>query len=117
MRKMREAIEFVGLPSDALLRHGNKRIVYGIPLAANFRPYLLGLDARPKYIIPQKDATSGTQRLIEYWRNRWLIRRIASDEVLRKVSVHTLSYPVRHGAQVPLPDEEEKSMFTMSAGA
>jgi hypothetical protein len=115
MRKIREALELMDLPSDALLRHGDKRIVYGIPLAANFRSYLLGLDTQPRYIIPQKNATRGTHLLAAYWHNRWLAKRSDSPEVLQKISLHTLSYPVRHGAQVPLPDDEEKSMFTMAA--
>jgi hypothetical protein len=33
IRKIREVLELLELPSDLLLRHGNKRIVYGIPLA------------------------------------------------------------------------------------
>jgi hypothetical protein len=44
MRKMREALNMVGLPSEILLRHGNQRIIYGVPLAKNFRHVLLGLD-------------------------------------------------------------------------
>lgn len=117
MRKIREALELMGLPSDALLRHGDKRIVYGIPLATNFRSYLLGLDAQPRYIIPLKNAPRGTNLLVAYWQNRWLAKRAESAEVLQKVALHTLCYPVRHGAQVPLPNEQEKSMFTMAAAS
>ena len=117
MRKLREALELIGLPSDAMLRHGNKRIIYGIPLAANFRSYLMGLDKRPRYIIPQGNADRGTELLVRHWRERWLAKRSSSSEVLQKVAVHTLSYPIRHGAQVPLPDDAEKSMFTMTAAS
>jgi hypothetical protein len=115
MRKIREALEFMDLPSDALLRHGDKRIVYGIPLATNFRSHLLGLDAQPRYIIPLKNAGRGTNLLVRYWRDRWLSKRVESAEVLQKVSEHTLSYPIRHGAQVLLPEEDEKSLFTTAA--
>jgi hypothetical protein len=45
IRKMREALALVGLPTE-LLRHGNKRIVYGIPLTRNFRAFLLGQEKR-----------------------------------------------------------------------
>jgi hypothetical protein len=55
MRKMREALTLVGLPSDMLLKHGNRRIVYGIPLAENFRRLLLGLETKPHYVVPQSD--------------------------------------------------------------
>ena len=43
MRKMREVLDLLGLSSDAFLKHGNRRIVYGIPLAENFRELLIGI--------------------------------------------------------------------------
>lgn len=46
MRKIREALDLLGLPSDAILRHGNRRIVYGVPLAQNFREVLLASGPR-----------------------------------------------------------------------
>ncbi|GEM_PF-6159937 len=101
----------MGLPSDPLLQHGNKRIVYGIPLASNFRSYLLGIDKRPTYLIPQADPKGGTQLLVGYWRRRWLVNRIAIPAVLQKVVAHSLCYPIRHGAQVPLAEDDENSMF------
>jgi hypothetical protein len=115
MRKLREALEYMGLPSDVLLRHGDKRLVYGIRLAVNFRSYLLGLDEHPRYIIPQAIANRGTDLLVKYWRDRWLVRRLSSPKVFQDISGHRLSYPIRHGAQVPLPEEPEKSLFAISA--
>ena len=53
MRKIREALSMLGLPAEVLLKHGNKRVVYGVGLARNFRAVLLGLSATPQYIIPQ----------------------------------------------------------------
>lgn len=107
IRKIREALEIVGLPSDALLRHGNRRIVFGIPLAKNFREVLLGLQKRPRYLIPLSHA-NGTALLSQYWLRRWLARRIAVPGILEHVTQHTLACPVRHGARVPLsPDDHE----------
>ena len=37
MRKLRDGLAEVGLPTDDLLCHGNPRVVYGVPLAHNFR--------------------------------------------------------------------------------
>lgn len=105
MRKMREALTFVGLPTE-LLRHGNKRIVYGIALARNFRGFLLGQEKRIQYIIPQSNAKLGTAQLAQFWAKRWLARRIEDTSVLERVSSHSLAYPIRHGAQVQLPTEE-----------
>ncbi len=42
MRKIREGMELLGLPSEVLMNHGNKRVVYGVALARNFRDLLLG---------------------------------------------------------------------------
>jgi hypothetical protein len=116
MRKMREVLDSLDLPSDVLLRHGNKRIVYGIPLAENFRSLLLGLEELPRYIIPHSKKVSGTTLLAEYWRHRWLMKRCTVPEILEKVAAHRLSYPIQHGAQVPLPTENENSMFARAAG-
>ncbi len=116
MRKMREVLDLLDLPSEVLLRHGNKRIVYGIPLAENFRSLLLGLEERPRYIIPQRKSALRTSLLSKFWCNRWLVKRCALPEVLQKVAANRLSYPIQHGAQVPLPNENENSMFARAAG-
>ena len=115
MRKIREVLELLELPSDLLLRHGNKRIVYGIPLAENFRAFLLGLERRPRYNMSPALASLGTSLLSDYWRNRWLLKRAAQPEVLQRVAENRLSYPVQHGAQVPLP-KDENSIFARAAG-
>ena len=90
MRKMREALSFVGLPSEMLLKHGNKRIVYGIPLAKNFRPLLLGIEKRPKYTVPQSSPRRRTSMITEHWIRRWLSRRIEDASVLAQVAGHSL---------------------------
>lgn len=43
IRVAREAIRLVGLDQN-LLRHGINREIYGIPLAENWRPFLLGIE-------------------------------------------------------------------------
>jgi hypothetical protein len=107
MRKIREALDMLGLPSTPFLRHGNKRIVYGVSLASNFREVLCGLDSKPKYLIPQKSPALQTQALYRHWSNRWLLNRMANPEILASVATHTLAYPVRHGAQAPIKRPEE----------
>lgn len=102
MRKIREALDSVGFVSDEILWHGNERVVYGIPLASNYREILLGLAKRPAYIVPQTNAQERTEMLAEYWRNRWLSSRINTPGILEKIAEHTLTHPIRHGARVPL---------------
>lgn len=101
MRKIREALDEVGLLSDKILWHGNERVVYAVPLARNFREVLLGIDKRPQYLIPQTDAEEKTALIAEYWRTRWLASRINTEGIIDKVEEHTLACPIKHGARVP----------------
>jgi len=100
MRMLRQAMELLALPSNALLTHGNQRVVYGIPLARNFRGVLLGLSDRPSYYLPLSRAQNGTSALASFWRKRWLAPRLNRPGILEAVMEHTLSYPVEHGARV-----------------
>lgn len=108
MRKIRESLDFVGLDSEGLLQHGNKRVTYGIELATNFREILLGRAGKPDYLIPQKKTAEQTARIADYWRRRWLLQRIARPEILDEVAKHISSiHPPSHGAVVPLEIEGE----------
>lgn len=111
MRKLRDGFAEVGLPSDDLLKHGNARVVYGVPLAENFREILLGLDARPRYLLPVSEPESSTEALAEYWRRRWLAGRLIREGILDDVQRHTVSYPIAHGARVTLPPSGEAELF------
>jgi hypothetical protein len=102
LRKVREALDTLGLPSDLLLHHGSPRLVFGVPLASNFREVLVGQAVRPRYIIPQtEEATKG---IINFWRRRWLAGRIRRPEILERVAAQSLVRPLQHGARVFLPD-------------
>lgn len=101
LRKVRDALDFVGMPSDLLLHHGGHRVVYGIPLATNFRDMLLGLAERARSIVPKTDETA--RAIAAFWGRRWLAPRVARREVRDAVRAHSLVYPVTHGARVRLP--------------
>ena len=107
MRKIREALDSVGFMSDELLCHGNERVVYGIPLASNYREVLLGLAKRPRYIVPQSEDSVRTTMISDFWSRRWLLSRIQTAEILQRVSEQILTHPIRHGARVPMPRDEE----------
>ena len=105
MRKLREALNAVNLPSELILKHGHRRIIYAVPLARNFKDVLMGIDQRASYIIPVGLGEESTSLLAEYWRKRWLDRRIENDSVLCDVAKNRLSYPIMHGARIELRDE------------
>jgi len=115
MRKIREGLDLVGLPGDALLRHGNKRIVYGVSLATNFQEVLLNFSKRPKYRIPQTEPRMRTRQLGDFWRRRWLSNRLNKAGILEEVRRHTLVYPIHHGAQVPIADDESELLELWTA--
>jgi hypothetical protein len=111
MRKLRDGLAYVGLPADDLLLHGNSRVVYGVPIAENFREVLLGIDTRPKYHLSLKKGKDHTHLLGAFWRKRWLSGRITRPGILEDVAKHSMSYPISHGARVQLPDEYEDETF------
>ena len=116
LRKVRTALDVLGLPSDTLLRHGSPRLVYAVPIAQNFRDVLLGFVRRPHLIVPATPAT--TSAMVDYWRTRWLAKRIERAEVLDDVRRNSLAYPVTHGARVllPAPKNDYGPLFATTRG-
>lgn len=106
LRKIRDGLDMAGLSSEYILKHGNRRIVYGVPLARNFRAVLQGRDDEPEMILPTSAPKDVTQQMAGFWIRRWLAPRIENTAVIEKVAKHTLIYPVTHGARVQLPDVE-----------
>ena len=95
---------------DVLLQHGRERIVYGVPLARNYREYLLGMDEAPDYIFSLEDPKASTAAISNWWIERWLLSRMESDDVLAQVERHATVRDGRyllHGACVRLPPIEE----------
>ncbi|MEO6323555.1 MAG: Druantia anti-phage system protein DruA [Thermoanaerobaculia bacterium] len=103
LRKVREGLELLNFPSDALLRHGRQRIVYGVTLVRNTRDFLLGIEGTAKYLVPPRLGDRGTQAIADWWKARWLKGRVMSDDVLAEVARHTPVHPIKHGARVVLP--------------
>jgi hypothetical protein len=116
LRKVRGALDSIGLPSEALLQHGSPRLIYGVPLAANFREVLLGKAKRPKYLFPHVPAGVATQAIAAYWRTRWLQPRVQRPEILNQLREHRLSYPITHGARVVLPPDSGEHETLVDVG-
>jgi len=107
MRKIRDALDILQLESQSILNHRSKRVVYGIRLAENMFEVLTGLTTKVKYLLPQSKPKITTSFIGKFWIKRWLSNRILNDQVLENIKEHTLSYPVTHGARVPLETEEK----------
>jgi hypothetical protein len=107
LRKVRAGIDLLDWPSDDLLQHRRRRIVYGVTLIENLLPYVLGIDTEPKYVF-RKSLRDDVEAISDWWRTRWLTERSRSPDVLRAVARHTHSRPMRHGARVELPPIDEE---------
>jgi hypothetical protein len=101
LRKVRQALDLLNLPSKHLLRHHRPRVVYAVSLIRNLNDYLIGLAHRPEYLVPVSEGRAATAAIGAWWRERWLRQRITSNEVLDEVARHTRVHPISHGARVP----------------
>jgi hypothetical protein len=102
MRKVRQALDLLNLPSAMLLRHHRPRVVYAVNLTKNLGDYLIGAAKQPEYVVPASEGERATAAIAAWWRERWLRNRIRSDEVLNEVARHTCIRPITHGARVSL---------------
>jgi hypothetical protein len=105
MRKIREGLDLLNLPSDLLLLHGAPRLVYGVSLVRNLKRYLLAQDSSPDYLFPLESPAEATFRISAYWTKRWLAKRVQNPSILEAVASHRLTYPIRHGARVPIVED------------
>ena len=112
MRKLRGGLDLLDLPSDELLQHHRRRVLYGVELLSNSRRYLLGMDTDPVYSFPLDDPGGATRSIAQFWWERWAASRLTGR--LDRVSSETTTRPLRHGARVCLPegdDEPQVSLF------
>jgi hypothetical protein len=107
LRKLRDGLDALGLATDDLLNHGGPRLVYGVGLIENTHTYLLGLDKQPKFLLPQKGPKQLTQPIARWWMKRWLLPRVSKEGILERVAEHNFVHPIRHGARVRVPSEDE----------
>jgi len=102
LRKVRDGLDLLGWPSEALLQHGRQRIVYGVSLVSNLLPYLLGAETEPNYLF-RRNVKDDVTKITDWWLQRWLSPRVRSTEVLNAVAAHRSGRPSRHGARVTVP--------------
>lgn len=103
LRKIRDGLDLLKLPTQELLSHGAPRLVYLARLIHNTSEFLLGLDNTPEYLVPLNSGRDATNSISRWWIERWLVQRVAREDVLQRVERHTLVHPITHGAKVDLP--------------
>ena len=83
LRKIRDALGRLGLPADELLRHGMSRIVYVARLSDEC------LFSAPSSDRSYADSGPPAEQVCEWWRERWLSRRIKAEGLLDALSTLT----------------------------
>src|SRR5262249_51541599 len=111
MRAIREGLDVLNLPADEFLNHGSPRVVYGVMLARNAREVLLGMETEPDYLLPLSGGAEMTDAIAQWWTHRWLAKRVERDDVLERVAADKLVFPIRHGARVRLPQDQQLSLL------
>lgn len=82
---IRELLESTNEDSKDFSKHAMSRIVYGACLAKNTFDYLLGKDSEPEYYTDMTDYIAGTQKIIDFWRNRWLKSRLNYEPIYQRI--------------------------------
>ena len=71
--------------------HAMPRIIFAAPLISNCTEYLLGIEKRPRYYESRNDGEVGTQRIIDFWSERWLRKRLEFAPALERMEQFDLS--------------------------
>jgi len=110
LRSLRDGLNALGISSDEMLQHGIEKVVYGATMVSNTSRYLLRLDELPQYLFALDEAQASTTKIAQHWFERWASPRIGRSETEQKLLAHTLVRPIRHGARVVLPSNDEDQL-------
>lgn len=80
LRKLRSGLDAIGFHADFTMQHHQERRIYGVPLFSEAGLYLCGLQpGLPSYIAAPDTCAEATERIAEFWRQRWLSSRLAHE--------------------------------------
>ena len=82
---IRELLESTNEDSKDFSKHAMSRIVYGACLAKNTKDYLLGRDKKPVYYTDMNNYQDETQKIIDFWTQRWLGSRLNYDPIYQRI--------------------------------
>ena len=87
-RLISRGLSSLGIRSEAFLRHYSPRIVYSMELAKNTNAFLQGLDDNLEYpfdLSNPDDVERITQKMIQFWYERWLKSRLHSVDITARL--------------------------------
>jgi hypothetical protein len=85
MRTISLALSKLGI--GALDKHKQPRLIYLVPLATNWREYLVGHEEEPDYIYEdtEEDYEAETKALVDFWRIRWFFKRAQKEKIIDRI--------------------------------
>ncbi len=80
LRKLRTGLDELGFDADMLLQHHQPRVIYGVKLFPRADEVLrTGCEDMPDFVREPGLFRDATQRIAEFWSDRWLSRRLDHD--------------------------------------
>ena len=81
LRKLRSGLDAIGFNASLTMLHHQGRRIYGVPLFPTAAAYLCGFDPDvPDYIRSPESCEDAGERIAEFWRRRWLARRLEHED-------------------------------------
>lgn len=82
LRRIRSGLANLGFDPEVMLRHNQPRVLYAVELCANARAFLGGeTESLPRYIRDPQAPREATTKIVDFWRTRWLSRRIRNQQI------------------------------------
>ena len=77
LRKFRTGLEELGFDPESLMRHNQHRLIYSVKLCDGALEFLRSESSLlPEYITHPEKYRDTTQRIVTFWRERWLASRL-----------------------------------------
>lgn len=88
LRKLKAGLRSIGFDPDKLLQHRQQRLIYAAPFWSGACEWLTErtIDA-PSYVERPQDFRDASERIAEFWRSRWLARRIDRAETIDAIAL------------------------------
>ena len=73
----------LGFDPDKLIQHRHHRLIYAAPLFAKARDWLQEWATElPGYIAAPESYEDATERIVAFWRRRWLASRLCHESTM-----------------------------------
>ncbi len=87
LRKLKMGLRKLGFDPDKLIQHRQHRLIYAAPLFPKAREWLVERTTElPSYLAAPERFGYATERIVDFWRTRWLSSRLEHEPTMRALS-------------------------------